>query len=159
MALVINKLLDAQLTEPEMEKDQTNQTKEKNEETTMVLWDFVPTLGLNEEEPIEEIQVLSVNVTTRSKGPVVDENLVLPKMKKMKENMKKILSTTQTTPTSNLVNIKETNTVVKKPIKRVVNKIEGTKKGLVEHDMGCDIVEDIKKTKANIYLFELCNLP
>ena len=25
--------------------------------------------------------------------------------------------------------------------------------------MGYDIVEDIKKTKANIYLFELCNLP
>ena len=25
--------------------------------------------------------------------------------------------------------------------------------------MGYDIVEDIKKTKANISLFELCNLP
>ena len=25
--------------------------------------------------------------------------------------------------------------------------------------MGYDIIEDIKKTKANIYLFELCNFP
>ena len=77
----------------------------------------------------------------------------------MKENMKKILSTTQTTPKCNPVNIKETNPVVNKPVKTMVNKIEDTKKGLVEHDMGYDIVEDIKKTKSNISLFELCNLP
>ena len=64
----------------------------------------------------------SVNVTTRSKGPIVDEILVLPKIKNIKENMKKILSTTQTTPKSNLVNIKETNSVVKKPINTMVNK-------------------------------------
>ena len=62
----------------------------------MVLWDWAPTLGLSEDEPTEEIQVLSVNVTTRSKEPVVDESLILPKIKKLKENMKKILSTTQT---------------------------------------------------------------
>ena len=35
------------------------------------------------------------------------------------------------------------------------NKIEATK----EQGMGYDIVEDIKKTKANISLFELCNFP
>ena len=73
--------------------------------------------------------------------------------------MKKILSTTQTTPKSNPVNIKETTPVVKKLVKTMVNKKEGTKKFLVEHDMGYDIVEDIKKTKANIYLFELCKFP
>ena len=62
----------------------------------MVLWDWVPTLGLNEEERTEEIQVSSVNVTTRSKGHVVDQSLVLPKTKKIKETSKKIISTTQT---------------------------------------------------------------
>ena len=41
----------------------------------------------------------------------------------------------------------------------MINKSEGTRKGLVERDMGYDIIEDIKKTKANISLFELCNLP
>ena len=125
----------------------------------MVLWDCVPTLGLNEEEPTEEIQLSSVNVTTRSKGPVMDERLVLPKIKKMQENMKKIISTTQTTSKSNPVNMKYKNPVVSNPIKTVITKTETNKKGLVEYDMGYDIVEDIKKTKANISLFELCNCP
>ena len=49
----------------------------------MVLWDWEPTLGLSEDEPTKEIQVSSVNVTTRSKGSIVDESLVLPKIKKM----------------------------------------------------------------------------
>ena len=73
--------------------------------------------------------------------------------------MKKILNTTQTTPKSNPVNIKETNPIVNKLVETMVNKTEGTKKGLVEHDMGHDIVEYIKKTKTNISLFKLCNLP
>ena len=48
----------------------------------MVLWDWVAILGLNEDEQNEEDQVSSVNVTTRSKGPVVDQSLVLPKQRK-----------------------------------------------------------------------------
>ena len=64
----------------------------------------------------------SVNVTTISKGLVVDESLVLPKIKKMKENMKKIISSTQTTPKPNPVNIKETIPVVNKPMKTSINK-------------------------------------
>ena len=73
--------------------------------------------------------------------------------------MKKILGTTQTTPKSNLVNIKEMNLVVNKPVKTMVNKTEDAKKGLVEHDMGYDIVEDMKKKKVSISLFKLCNFP
>ena len=34
-----------------------------------------------------------------------------------------------------------------------------TKFFLVECDMGYDIIQDIKKTKKNISLFEMCNLP
>ena len=44
-------------------------------------------------------------------------------------------------------------------MKTVANKLEGTKKDPEEYNMGYDIVEYIKKTKANISLFELCNLP
>ena len=94
------------MSEPEVEENQTNEPEETTEETTMVLWDWAPIPGLDEEEPTKEVQMSSINVTTRSKGPVVDEILVLPEIKKMKENMKKILSTTQTTPKSNAVNIK-----------------------------------------------------
>ena len=66
----------------------------------------------------------------------------------MKENMKKILNTTQTTPKPNLVNVKETIPIVDKPMKIAINKSDGTIKGLVEQDTRYDIVEEIKKTKA-----------
>ena len=48
MTLVMNQLLDAQLIEPEVEEYQTNEPEGTNEETTMVLWDSAPTLGLSE---------------------------------------------------------------------------------------------------------------
>ena len=63
----MNQLLDAWLANPEEEEGQTNDPKETNEETTMILWDWAPTLGLNEDEKNEEVQVSSVNFTTRSK--------------------------------------------------------------------------------------------
>ena len=44
-------------------------------------------------------------------------------------------------------------------MKSTKNKVENVKKNTNEHEMGYDIVEDIKKTKANISLFEMCNLP
>ena len=49
----------------------------------MVLWDCAPTLELGEEEPTEEIQLSAVNVTTKSKGPIMDESLLLPKIRKI----------------------------------------------------------------------------
>ena len=69
--------------------------------------------------------------------------------------MKKIISTTQMEHKVNPENIKETNPIINKSVKTMINKIESIK----EYNMGYDIVEDIKKTKANISLFELCNLP
>ena len=51
--------------------------------------------------------------------------------------------------------MKETNPTINKPVETLENRTETTK----EWGMGYDIVEDIKKTKANISLFELCNFP
>ena len=79
--------------------------------------------------------------------------------RKIQETMKKISSNTQTTPKSYLVTTKDKFPAVSMPVKIVESKIESNKKGSVEYDMGYDIVEDIKKTKVNISLFELCNLP
>ena len=78
--------------------------------------------GDREDEPYEEIQVSSVNVMTRSKGPVVARSLSLPKLENFKENMKKILSLAQTAPKPNLENIKEEIPVVDKPMKTTINK-------------------------------------
>ena len=44
-------------------------------------------------------------------------------------------------------------------IKDAENKVESIKKISTECEMGYDIIEDIKKTKENISLFEMCNLP
>ena len=82
MTLVMNQILDAQITEPEVKEEKTNES-EVAHETTMVLWDCAPTLGLEEEEPMEEIQISIVNVITRSKGPIMDESLLLPKIRKI----------------------------------------------------------------------------
>ena len=80
----------------------------------MVLWDCALALGINEEDPTKEIQISSVHVTTRSKGLVMDEILILPKIKKMQENMKNISNTTQTTYKSDMVNIKDKVPIVSK---------------------------------------------
>ena len=44
-------------------------------------------------------------------------------------------------------------------VKPVEEKIDNVKKNLEEHKMEYNIVEDIKRAKANISLFEMCNVP
>ena len=69
--------------------------------------------------------------------------------------MKNISSNTQTTSKFDLVTTKDKVPVVSNPVRIV----ESSKKGPIEYDMAYEIVEDIKKAKENISLFELCNLP
>ena len=45
MTLFMNQILDAQITEPEVKKERTNKPEEPPE-TTIVLWDYAPILGL-----------------------------------------------------------------------------------------------------------------
>ena len=45
MSLVMNQILEAQLTNPEAEEEKTNEPEETHE-TTLVLWDCVSTMGL-----------------------------------------------------------------------------------------------------------------
>ena len=52
MTLVMKQILDDRITEPEVKEEKTKEPEESHE-TTMVLWDCAPTLGLDEEEPIE----------------------------------------------------------------------------------------------------------
>ena len=86
-----------------VDEEKAHGPKEEPEETAMVLWDCAPMLGLENEEPTKEIQLLVVNVTTRSKGPLIEDNTLLPKIKKIQENMKKIRNNTQTLHVPNLV--------------------------------------------------------
>ena len=75
----------------------------------------------------------------------MDEIILLPKIRKIQKNMKKINSSTQTPPKSDLVTFKEKVTAVIKPENAVENKIESNRKILTECDMGYNIIEDIKK--------------
>ena len=114
MTLVMNQILEAQITELEVIEEKTNEWEETHE-TTMVLWDCAPTLGLDEEDPNEEIKLSLVNVSTRSKWLVMDDRLILPKIRKIQESMKNISSNTQTPPKSDLVITKDKVTAVSKP--------------------------------------------
>ena len=44
-------------------------------------------------------------------------------------------------------------------VKPIEDKVDNVKKNLKAPEMGYDIVEDIKNAKANISLFEMCNVP
>ena len=45
------------------------------------------------------------------------------------------------------------------PVKPIEENTDDVKKDLKEHKMEYDIVEDIKRAKANISLFKMCNMP
>ena len=115
--------------------------------------------NIEDKDLTEEEEIPETNVTTRSQNSLKEDNMILPKIKKLQENMRKIKNNTQT------INIREfviTSQIPKKvnmPVKSTENKAENVKKNSTKHEMGYYIVEDIKKAKANISLFEMCNLP
>ena len=78
-------------------------------------------------------------------------------MRNIQESMKKHNNNIQTPPIPNLVITRQKATVVSNPVNVVENKIQSHKKNPAKCDMGYDIIEDIKKTKANISLFEMCS--
>ena len=45
------------------------------------------------------------------------------------------------------------------PVNPIEENTDDVKKNLKEHKMEYDIVEDIKRTKENISLFGMCNVP
>ena len=159
MTMVMNQILDAQINEPEVKEEMENEPEEPPE-TTMVLLDCAPMLRLEEEDPTKEIQLSAINVTTRSKGPIIDEKLLLPKIRKIQESMNKISSNTQTPPILDLVITRKDSPAISKPMKVAESKMETNKKIFsTDDEMGNDIIEDSKETKENISFFEMCNLP
>ena len=85
--------------------------------------------------------------------------MILPKIKKLQENMKKMKNNAPMVNIPEFVISGQSPKNVNVPINPAKNKAEIFKKKLTEHEMGYDVVEDIKKAKANISLFEMCNLP
>ena len=84
---------------------------------------------------------------------------MLPKIKRLQKNVKKFQKNTSANkiPEFNVTNqnLKQINM----PAKPIEEKSNNVKMNLTEHKMDYDIVEDIKKVKANISLFEMCKVP
>ena len=80
MTLVMNQLLDYKLTETGKEEEKDNQSIEKQEEDTLVLWDSVSMFDTEEEGSLKQEETSETNVTTRSQGLLKEDRSVLPKL-------------------------------------------------------------------------------
>ena len=159
MTLVMNQLLDSKLTETGKEEEKDNEPTEKHEEDTLFLWDCVSMFDTKEEYFLIQGETPETNVTTRSQNLLKEDISILPKIKKLQENMKKIKNNTSTIKIPKFFISSQDPKKINTPLNPTESKIDNVKKNLKEHEMGYDIVEDIKKAKVNISLFEMCNLP
>jgi len=92
MTLVMNQMLDSRLTEEDdddrKESVASTSTKEQEEET-MALWSSISLLDAEEDITQKHKDVREANVTTRSQGTISDDNLLLPKIRRLQRNVKK----------------------------------------------------------------------
>ena len=96
MALVMNQLLDSKLTEDNSEEGKdNNKSTEKQEDEAMVLWDCVSVFDAEEEKDLRHEGILETNVMTRSQGLIKENNLMLPKIKRLQKNAKKFQNSSQ----------------------------------------------------------------
>ena len=135
-----------------------NQQRPKKK-PTLVLWDCVSMFDIEDEDITEEEEIPKTNVTTGNQSSLKEYNMIFPKIKKLQENMIKMKNNFQKVNIPEFVITSQNPKTVNIPVKSIENKVENVKKNTNEHEMGYDIVEDIKKTKENISLFEMCNLP
>ena len=149
MTLVMNQLLDSKLTETD-EEEKDNQSTEKQEEYTLVLWDCVSMFDTEEEGSLKQEETSKTNVTTRSQGLLKEDKSILPKIKKLQENMKKIHKNTTTVKVPDFTISSQDPKKINTPLKLIEDKIDNVKKNIKEPEMAYDIVEDIKKSKTNI---------
>ena len=157
MTLVMNQLLDSKLIETNNEEEKDDQSTEKQEEDALVLWDCVSMFDTLEEGSLKQEETSETNVTTRSQALVKEDKSILPKIKKLQENIKKKNNTTD--KISEFTITSQDPKRINMPVKPIEDKVDNVKKNLKTPERGYDIVEDIKNAKANISLFKMCNLP
>ena len=85
-------------------------------------------------------KISETNVTTRSQGPLKEDNTIMPKIKKLQENMKKIKNNTQTVNIPKLFITSQNPKIVNMTMKSAENKVEIVKKNSTKHEMGYDII-------------------
>ena len=55
----------------------------------MVLWDYVSLFDAEEDKDLRHEGILETNVTIRSQGLIKENSLILPKIKRLQNNVKK----------------------------------------------------------------------
>ena len=90
MTLVMNQLLDSKLTKADEEEEKENKSIEKQEDDALVLWDCVSLFNTEDEGTLKHEEISQTNVTTRRQGLIKEDRLVLPKIKRLQKNVKKI---------------------------------------------------------------------
>ena len=154
MTLVMNQLLDSKLTEDgdEERKDSSTSTKEQENET-MVLWDSISLFDAEEERNWGYEDVMETNVTTRSQGLAKENSLMLPKIKRLQKNVKKFQRNSYADEIPKFTITSQDPRQHDMLAKPNEEKMNADKLHPTEPQMDYDIVEDIKKVKANISLF------
>ena len=156
-------MLDSRLTEEDDDekKESAASTSTKGQEKeTMALWNSVSLLDAEEENTQGRKDIREANVTTRSKGAVSDESLLLPKIRRLQRNIKNKFQDEslagQIPEFTITIQDPKQNRMLPKPNDENVSadKSQSTRQ-LIEYD----IVEDLKKIKANVPLFEMCKIP
>ena len=89
-------------------------------------------------------------MTTRSQRLLKEDNSILPKIKQLQENMKKVQNNTKTDKIHEFTITSQYTKRINMPVKPIEDKVDNVKKNIKTPEMGYDIVEDIKKAKENI---------
>ena len=84
---------------------------------------------------------------------------MLPKIKRLENNVKKFQNSSSANKIPEFNITSQNPRQINMPTKPNEEKINNFRSNLIEHKMDYDIVEDIKKVRANISLFEMCNVP
>ena len=91
---------------------------------------------------------------------VSDDSLLLPKIRRLQRNIKKKFqdkSLADQIPEFTITSQDpEQNRTLPKPNEE---KVSADKSLIIKTQIECDIVEDLKKIKANVPLFEMCKVP
>ena len=125
----------------------------------MVLWNSVSLFNAEEERNWEYEDIMEMNVTTRSQGLVKEDSLMLPKIKRLQKNVKKFQKNSLVDKIPEFTISSQDprqNDMLANPNEENMN---ADKTHPTEPQMDYDIMDDIKKIKANISLFEMCKVP
>ena len=147
MTLVMNQLLDSKLIEIAEEKEKYHELIETKEEDTLVLWDCVSMFNVEDEGLPDEEEISETNVTTRSQNLLNEDNLILPKIKKLQENMKKMKNNAPMVNIPEFFISSQNPKNINVPIKPTENKVENFKKSLNEHEWDMTLLKTLKRLK------------